>query len=188
MEEEALAGIKKNAAKRGQTIVFIDESGLSERPSRVRSWSPIGQTPVLQYSFSWSHLSVIAGITFRQFYFRFFAGSIKSPQVVEFLKALRQQLGRPLLIIWDGLQAHRSRLVRSYVEDDGEIQLERLPAYAPELNPVEYVWGHLKQHEIANLCARTIEEVKLYARRRLHSMQRRPALVRAFWEQAELAF
>lgn len=167
--------------------MFIDESGLSERPTRARTWSPVGHTPVLQYSFSWSQLSVIAGVTLRQFYFRFFPGSIRGPQIVEFLKALRQQLGGRLLVIWDGLQAHRSRVVRDYVEADGHIQLERLPAYAPELNPVEYVWGHLKKHEIANLCASAIAQVRNYARRRLRAMQRRPTLVRAFWEQAELA-
>lgn len=160
---------------------------MSERPTRVRTWAPVGQTPVVQYSFSWKQLSVIAGVTFRQFYFRFFPGSIRSPQVVEFLKALRGQIGKPLLVIWDGLQAHRSRLVRDYVERDGEIPLERLPAYAPELNPVEYVWGHLKQHEFGNLCVRTIDEVRRYAGRRLKSMQRRTTLVRAFWTQAELA-
>ncbi|MCO5099881.1 MAG: hypothetical protein M9885_03120 [Burkholderiaceae bacterium] len=71
---------------------------------------------------------------------------------------------------------------------DGRIQLERLPAYAPELNPVEYVFGYAKQRELANLCASTIDEVRRYARRRLASMQRRPRLIRAFWQQAELTF
>ncbi|MGH8489036.1 MAG: hypothetical protein ACREXS_09280, partial [Gammaproteobacteria bacterium] len=70
MEEEALARVKKNAAKQGRTIVFVDESGLSERPTRVRTWAPRGQTPVLQYHFNWHQLSVMAGLSFRRFYFR----------------------------------------------------------------------------------------------------------------------
>lgn len=188
MESQALARTKKNARKHGQTIVFIDESGLSERPTRVRTWSPRGQTPVLQYSFSWKQLSVIAGITRWRFYFRFFPGAIRSPQIVEFLKVLRQHLPGPLLIVWDGLRAHKSRLVRDYIEGDGAIQLEFLPAYAPELNPTEYIWGYLKTREIANLCARHIHTVHDLASRRLRSMQRRPALVHAFWKQAELQF
>ena len=135
MEEETLAGVKKNAAKQGRTIVFVDESGLSERPTRVRTWAPRGQTPVLQYHFNWHQLSVMAGLSFRRFYFRLFPGTIRGPQVIEFLKALRTQLRRPLLVLWDGLPAHRSRLVRDYLESlDGAIQIERLPAYAPELN------------------------------------------------------
>lgn len=67
------------------------------------------------------------------------------------------------------------------------MQLEFLPAYAPELNPVEYVWGYLKQHEIGNLCATNLHQVSDFARRRLRSMQRRSTLVSAFWAQAELA-
>jgi transposase len=78
--------------------------------------------------------------------------------------------------------------VRQYVESlNGHIQLERLPAYAPELNPAEYVFGYAKQRELANLCADTIEHVRRYATRRLRSMQRRPKLITAFWQQAELA-
>ena len=160
---------------------------MSERPTRVRTWAPRGQTPVLQYSFSWHQLSAIAGVTFWQFYFRLFPGSIKGPQIVEFLAALHRQIPGPLLIVWDGLRAHKSKLVRTYVErDDVDIQLEFLPAYAPELNPVEYLWGYLKTHEIANLCARNLDQVSDFARRRLRSMQRRPTLVTSFWQQAEL--
>ena len=187
MEALPMAGAKKNAEKRGQTIIFIDESGLSERPTRVRTWAPRGQTPVLQYSFSWHQLSAIAGVTFWQFYFRLFPGTIKGPQIVAFLQALRRQIPGPLLIIWDGLRAHRSKLVRRYVEGDGvDIQLAFLPAYAPELNPVEYLWGYLKTHELGNLCASTLHQVSDFARRRLRSMQRRPTLVCVCWEQAEL--
>ena len=187
MEDPALARAKKNAIKQGRVIVFVDESGLSERPTRVRTWAPKGQTPVIQYSFSWKQLSVIAGVSFWRFYFRLFPGAVRAPQCIEFLQALRRQIGKKLLIIWDGLQVHRSRLVRQYVEAcDGEIQIEFLPAYAPELNPVEYLFGHLKPHELGNFCPRDIGELSDYARRRLRSMQRRPTLVSAFWKQAEL--
>jgi hypothetical protein len=136
MEADTLASSKKNAAKQGRIIVFIDESGLSERPTRVRTWAPRGETPVLQYHFNWHQLSVIAGITFRRFYFRLFPGAIKSPQIIEFLNALGRQIRKPLLVIWDGLPAHRSALVREYLEAlKGAIQIEQLPAYAPELQP-----------------------------------------------------
>jgi len=154
----------------------------------VKTWAPKGETPVLQYSFNWQQLSLMAGVSFWRLYFRFFHGAIKGPQIVEFLKALKDTIGGKLLIIWDGLPAHRSRLVGNYVDSlEGQIQLERLPAYAPEINPAEYVFGYAKQRELANLCVDTIEEVRAYATRRLKSMQRRPKLIRAFWQQAELA-
>lgn len=156
----------------------------------ARTWAPRGQTPVLQYSFNWKQLSAIAGLTFWRFYFRFFPGTIRAAQLVEFLRVLRAQLReRKLLIIWDGLNTHKSRLVHTWLEaQQGEVQIEFLPPYAPELNPVEQIWNYLKNREIANLCASCIAEVGNLARRRLRSMQRRPSLLRSFWQQAELAF
>ncbi len=139
----------------------------------MKTWAPKGQTPVLQYSFNWKQLSLIAGVSFWRLYFRFFHGAIKGPQIIEFLKALKATIRGKLLIVWDGLPAHRSRLVRDYVESlDGHIQLERLPAYAPEINPAEYVFGYAKQRELANLCMDTIEEVRTYGKCR-------PSAVRA---------
>lgn len=114
----------------------------------------------------------IAEITYWQFYFRFFPGAIRSPQIVEFLKVLRRQTPGKLLTIWHRLRAHCSRMVRDYAEEKrGDIQLEFLPAYAPELNPTEYIGGYLKTHEIGNLCARHVGEVRDLASRRLRSMQ-----------------
>ncbi len=153
----------------------------------MRTWAPIGQTPVLQYSFTWKQLSVIAGISFTRFYFRLYPGAIKAPQMVEFLKALKRQIKHKLLIVWDGLPVHKSRLVRDYVDGlNGAIQLEVMPAYAPELNPVEYIWGHLKHRELGNFCPSSLGQLSHFARRRLQSMQQRPSLVTAFWKQAEL--
>ena len=182
-----MACAKKIAARQRRTIVFIDESGLSERPCRARTWAPKGQTPVLQYVFGWKQLSVIAGASFVRFYFRFFPGAIKAPQIVEFLRALKVSIGRKLLIVWDGLRAHRSRLVHQYVASQrGAIALEFLPPYAPELNPVEHIWGYLKTHAMPNFCAKDLAHLKRQAGSRLRSMQRRPTLVGAFWRQAEL--
>lgn len=101
----------KNALKEDRIIVIIDESGLSQKPHRVRTWAPCGKTPVLEFDFNWKKLSVIGGIAVWNFYFQFYPGTIKSPQVIEFLKHLQQQLPSKLLVIWDGAMIHRSRLV-----------------------------------------------------------------------------
>lgn len=132
-------------------------------------------------------LSVAAGITLFNFYFRLYKGAIRSPQVVDFLTHLLRHIPGRLLVIWDGLPQHRSKLVREFAESQGDrLMLERLPAYAPELNPTEYIFGHLKHHELPNFCAKNISELSDYARRALKRMQRRPKLVRAFWAQARL--
>ena len=129
----------------------------------------------------------MAGVTWWNFYFRLFRGSIRSPQVMEFLRHLLRHIPGKLLVIWDGLKCHRSRLIWDFIrEQHGRIWLEFLPAYAPELNPVEYLWGYLKQHELSNFCPKNFGELSYYGRKALRRMRRRPTLVMAFWEQAEL--
>jgi transposase len=91
----------------------------------------------------------MAGVTWWNFYSRIFPGSIRSPQVVEFL----EHLPGKLLIVWDGLRSHRSRMVWDFVRQQrGRLFLEFLPPCAPELNPVEYLWSHGKHHELPSLC------------------------------------
>ena len=185
--EEALAWAQKKAQREDRVILFVDESGLSERPTRVRTWAPKGQTPVIQFHFNWKQLSMIAGVSITNAYFRLHAGTIKSPQIVDFLKALVKQINRPLLIVWDGLKAHRSRMVREYLDSlEGRIDIAFLPPYAPDLNPVEYLWAWLKRHALANYCPNSIADLAYTARGKLKSAQRRTTLIAAFWKQAEL--
>ena len=92
-----------------------------------------------------------------------------------------------LLVVWDGLATHRSRLVREFVgQQNGRLTLETLPAYAPELNPVEYLWGHWKQHELPNLCPKNYYELSSHARESLRRNRPRKTLVNAFCRHAGL--
>ena len=139
MARAHLAGSKKNARREGRLIVFVDESGVSERPTRIKTWGIRGETPVVQFHFNWHQLSLIAGMHFNGVCFRLHDGAIAKEQVVEFLKALLVHWRQPLLILWDSLQAHRSHLVRDYVAStEGRIKLHFLPGYAPDLNPVGF--------------------------------------------------
>jgi len=109
--------------------------------------------------------------------------------VVDFLQALLRHLPGPLLIVWDRLSAHRSRVTRDFIAGQGErLWVEYLPGYAPELNPVEYIWGYWKQHALPNVCPRDYWGLGETARRTLKRMRRRPRLITAFWQQAELSF
>ncbi|WP_265298402.1 transposase [Verminephrobacter eiseniae] len=99
-------------------------------------------TPILRHSFTSKQLSAIAALSFRQFYFRFFAGAIRTEQIIEFLGALKRHMEKPLLIVRDGAAIHRSRKLNAWQEGlNGHIALARLPAYAPKLNPVEAIWA-----------------------------------------------
>lgn len=168
-------------------IVFVDESGISERPTRVRTWAPKGQTPIIQFHFNWNHVSAIAGVTRTNCLFRLYKGSIKQEELVEFLKALKAHLKQPLLVIWDGARTHHSHFVRNYLDTlNGYIQIAFLPPYAPDLNPVEYLWAWLKRHALANYCPNNLGQLKATARNKLKSAQQRPSIIAACWVQATL--
>ena len=118
---------------------------------------------------------MVAGITSWNFYFQLFRGTVRSPQVVEFLTHLLRHIPGNVLIVWDRLAQHRSRLVRDFIAaQHGRLAVEWLPAYAPELNPAEYIWGYLKDHEIPNLCPKNLWDLSVHARRALRRMRRRP--------------
>ncbi len=142
---------------------------------------------MLEFNFNWDKLSVSAGLTLRNFYFRLYPGAIGELEVIDFLKALVRHIDGPLLIVWDRLPAHRSRLVREFIQlSEDHIATEYLPPYAPELNPVEYIWAYWKQHELPNVCPKDYWELDERARKALRRMRRKPRLITAFWKQSSL--
>lgn len=129
-------------------------------------------------------------MTRRGFYFRLDPGSIKARQLVRFLGHLQRQGRGKILRVWDRLGGHRRRAVRDWLAaQGGRFVVAELPAYAPALNPVEYLWGWGKPNPVANGGARTEEELHWLARQGLRQAQHRKAtLVRAFGKQADLSF
>ena len=133
---------------------------------------------MLQFNFNWDKLSVSAGLTLRNFYFRLYPSAIRQAEVIDFLKALVRHIEEPLLIVWDRLPAHRSRLGAGVhrtlrrAHRDGV-----LAGLCPELNPVEYIWSYWKQHELPNVCPKDYGQLSRRARRALRCMQRNPRLV-----------
>lgn len=184
-----MASDKKKARREGRVIVFIDESGVSLESNVVRTWAPKGQPVVLRQP--WGHrekLSIIAAVSAERLFFRIYEQAIHAEQVVEFLKQLEREVGAPLLVVWDGISTHRAAVVKAYLRQRaGRIWVERLPAYAPELNPVEYAWGRLKQLELPNLQVDAVPALQKKCQQGLRRMSRRSELVASFWQQAELA-
>jgi transposase len=145
----------------------LDESGFSERPSVRRTWAPRGKTPVLREAFSWKRLAAIGTLvtTVTGCRVRLFLatknGAVKSPDVIKYLKGLKRFMrGRKLLLIWDSLPAHKSKITSDYVRSQKKwLQVEFLPPYAPDLNPVEYLWANISRMEMANFCAANLGQV-----------------------------
>jgi transposase len=141
----------------------VDQSGFYLLPSVVRTYAPIGQTPVLHEQLSRDHLSAMSGITLEgKLMMMEQDRAFKGPDVVRFLKHALRQIPGKLLIIWDGSPIHRSRVVEEFLAAGAaaRVQLEKLPGYAPELNPDEGIWKHLKYVELKNVCCRSLLELR----------------------------
>jgi hypothetical protein len=132
--------------------VFLDESGFLMAPLVRRSWAPRGQTPLLlQRGVHHQKVSVIAVLCLRgqerRFYFRLHPNAdIHTQQVISFLRHLDRELNGPWLLLWDRLNAHRARRTSQFLASRPYPQAYFLPAYAPDLNPIEYAWCHLKMN------------------------------------------
>lgn len=160
MDGRTVAGSKKNARRRKAWILFQDESGISERPPVRRTWAPKGETPVLIHAFNWKKLSICAALGYRwdgqrcRLWFQTRPGSYNDESLIAFLRDLKKHLrGQKAILIWDGLPAHKSRQMKQYLESQRSwLQVELLPGYSPDLNPVEDLWGNVKGQELANRC------------------------------------
>jgi transposase len=120
-------------------------------------------------------------------YARHFVGSIHGEQVITALRYFRRRIGHPLIVVWDGLQAHRARPVQEFVAThQADYCIEPLPAYAPELNPEEPCNGAVKR-ELRNVLPDSVEELHQVVRRCFLRLGRRPDTLRHFFHHAGLA-
>lgn len=157
-----MARPEKKAEQEKRTIIFVDESGFYLLPMAVRTYAPRGQTPVLRVKLTHDHLSAIGGITeqgrlFMQMQERAYRGE----DVVAFLRLLLRKIAGKLLVIWDGSPIHRGEVIKKFLASGAakRLHLERLPGYAPDLNPQEHVWNLLKRRELKNLCCQDLAQL-----------------------------
>jgi transposase len=137
-------------------------------PTVVRTYAPVGQTPILREHFTRDHLSAMSGITLEgKLYMIEQERAFKGEDVVRFLKHLMGQIEGKLLVIWDGAPIHRSRAVKDFLASGAarRVRLEQLPGYAPDLNPEEGIWKHLECVELKNLCCQSLSELKVELRK-----------------------
>lgn len=141
----------------------MDQSGFYLLPMVVRTYAPVGQTPILHEQLSRDHLSVISGITLEgRLYMMEQERAFNGEDVVRFLKHLLRWIEGKLLIIWDGSPIHRGGAVKEFLRSGAasRVQLEQLPGYAPDLNPDEGIWKHLKCVELKNVCCQSLLELR----------------------------
>jgi len=192
--EAGLARDQKKARRLTAWLVFLDESGFLLAPLVRRSWAPSGQTPLLyQRGRHHKKVSAIAALCVSplrdevRLYFRLYPGQeVDAPRAIAFLKALDQELQTHWLLLWDRLNAHRAKKTGAYVESLPRLRTFFFPAYAPELNPVEYLWCYCKMNPLANRAVHEVPDLADVARRCTRSLQRKEELLRSFLRHSPL--
>jgi transposase len=187
--DDAWPLLRWQARRERRTLVFVDESGFYLLPGLVKTYSPQGRTPILAAKLTRDHLSVMGGMTPQgKVYTLARQESLNGLHSVEFLKHLQRVAGKRLLVIWDGSPIHRRAVVQEFVDQThGQIRLEQLPGYAPDLNPWdEGGWHHLKHVEMRNLVCRDLEELHEQFHLALGRLRQKPQLVQSFYAQAGL--
>lgn len=183
---------EKKASENGWYIVFIDESGFMLQPVVRRTWAPRGKTPI-QYSWDrHDRLSVIAGITVSPLrhrlglYFQVHGDNIRFEKVMEFIELLHRQLRRKFILVLDRYSAHRKAVRLLQAAHPDWFEVEWLPSYAPDLNPVEMVWNHAKYADLANFLPEDIEHLRRSVIGTLENTRPQRQLLRSFFEYAKL--
>jgi DDE superfamily endonuclease len=183
---------KRAAERQNAWLVFEDESGQGLRPPRGRTWGRRGRTPVVTVTGGHnSRVSLAALIALKQGERPRLVYRVHRPRrgdkrkgftetdYARLLDAAHQQLGAPLILVWDNLNTHVSRAMRELVAARDWLTVYQLPAYASELNPVESVWSHLKR-SLANLAKRDITQLTALVKTRLRRMQYQPGLIEGY--------
>ena len=153
----------------------------------VRTWATCGQTPVLTVPLTHDHLSAIGGITPEgRLFMQTQQQAYHSEDVVGFLRVLLRKIRGKLLVIWDGAPIHRGQPLKDFLRRGAakRLHLERLPGYAPDLNPAEGIWNYLKRVELANRCCADLATLGLALRRAKERLRHKRTVIRACFTQA----
>jgi transposase len=158
-------------------------------PALVKTWAPRGQTPILINPLTRDHWSIIGAVTpAGQLLFQMYPHAIKGTQVVCFLRHLLRHIDGRLLVIWDGLPAHHGQQVKDFLKAGGaaRLHLQRLPGYAPDLNPQEGIWQYLKRVELGNVCCMNLPELQHEFRKAVARLRHKPTIIPGCFQLAGL--
>jgi transposase len=169
----------------------LDETGHTFRARVGTTWAPIGQPPVLQRMSQRREVSSLGALVApldgpARLYARHFLGSIHGEEVIAALRYFRRRTGRPLIIVWDRLPAHKARPVQDFLaRHPDDYQVEWLPPYAPDVNPEELCNGAVKG-ALLNAQPGSVAELRQQARRSFRRLGRRTDELHSFFRHVGL--
>lgn len=175
--------LKARATKAKAEIFFLDETGVRSDQALGRTWGVRGRTPAVSTSGKRQWVNAISAVNARgAFWYRVFKGRLNKETFVAFLKTFLRGRRKPVFLVVDGHPAHRAALVASFVQGmKGRLELHFLPGYAPELNPDEFIWHHLKETGISKNPLRHGESLEARVEDDLRAIHRRPQIVRSIF-------
>jgi len=182
--------VKQQARKERRTLVFIDESGFYLLPEVVRTYAPKASRPVLKEWQTRDHLSVMGALTPQgKVYSLVRQASFNGLDTIAFLIHLLRVAGERLLVVWDNSPIHRRKEVKEFLAAGAarSLHIEPLPPYAPELNPVEWLWSHSKEVELRNVVCLDVEQLHMEFHLALGRIRQRPRLAPSFFAGAGLS-
>jgi transposase len=186
---EEFPAIVRQARRRQATLLFLDESGVHEDAPVGRTWGVRGHTPEVRVTGTRRRINVISALSPRgRLWFRCFRGTLTAAVFEEFLSAMLDDFTKPIELIMDRHPAHRAASVRRFlVEHKGRIRAHYLPGYAPDMNPDEHVWAHLKGL-LRSDPLEADEDIGVVVKATMKKIQQNPARVRRFFGHPEVAY
>jgi transposase len=187
---ETYPAIARKASAEGGEVFFWDESGFRADAVHGRTWGVKGQTPVVERPGQRQSISAASAVNAKgAFWYCTYEGGLTAELFVELLQKMMRHRSKPVHLVVDGLPAHKTNLVKRYVESTkGRLTLHFLPGYAPELNPDELVWSHVKRTGVARAPLRKGERLLDKIDAQLNEIKKTPRLVRSFFGAPSVAY
>lgn len=180
---QAYPELKRRAKRQGAMIFFLDEAGFQSDPSLGRTYGLKGKTPVVVTSGQRQSLNVISAVNAREeFWAATYTGKLNAEAFVAFLEDFMKSQSGKVFLVMDSHPAHKANVVTEYVASlEGRLELHPLPAYAPDLNPDEFVWSYMKKQGVSKKPLKKNESLKERVEEDLNKIKRNRELVRSFF-------
>jgi transposase len=189
-KEESYPNLRRRARKNKAEIFFLDEAGVRSDSPLGRSYGLKGRTPVVKTSGKRQSINAISAVNPKgAFWYNVYPGKLNAASFIQFLRDFMKRRRKPVYMVVDSLPVHKTKSVEAYVQStQRKLELHYLPTYAPDTNPDEFVWHHLKQNGTSKKPLRTDESLKDRVTADLSVIQSHPALVRSFFMAASVAY
>jgi len=189
-QRETFPDIARQAHTAGGEVYFWDESGFRADAVHGRTWGVKGQTPVIERPGQRQSISAASAVTASgAFWYCTYEGGLSAEWFVSLLQRMMRNRVKPVHLVVDRLPAHKTARVKAYIAStDRRLTRHVLPGYAPDLNPDEWVWSHIKRTGAARTPLRRGEKLRDKIAAQLARIKRMPQLIRSFFQAPDVAY